>query len=81
MLVRISNLPGTVTEVDIRRLCRLLTTAREVRLERSGNRDNVIAWVSVDAGCVAAHIVADRLDGRFWKDRHLEATISLFADN
>jgi hypothetical protein len=80
MLIRIDHLPGDVTEDDVRHLCRTLTQVESVHLCKDGNYNNVLAWVRVDAGYAVASSLAWRLDGTWWHERHLEATLALFTE-
>jgi hypothetical protein len=79
MLIRIDRLPGDVTEEDVRRLFRPLTRVESVCLSKNGNRDNVLAWITIDADFAVASTIAWRLDGTWWHNRHLEATLTLFT--
>jgi hypothetical protein len=79
MLIRIDHLPGDVTEDDVRLLCSTLTRVESVHLCKGGNHDNVLAWISIDAGFAVGGMIAWRLDGTWWHNRHLEATLSLFT--
>ncbi len=78
MLIRIDNLPGDVTEDDICHLCRPLTRVNSVCLNNNGNRENVVAWITIEADHAVAGTIAWRLDGTWWHRRHLEATLTLF---
>jgi hypothetical protein len=78
MLIRIDHLPGDVTEDDVRLLFNSLSRVESVRLCKDGNRENVLAWISIDADFAVASTIAWRLDGTWWHNRHLEATLTLF---
>jgi hypothetical protein len=79
MLIRVDHLPGNVTEEDVRHLFRPLTHVESVCLSKNGNHDNVLAWITIDASITVASTIAWRLDGTWWHNRHLEATLTLFS--
>ncbi len=78
MLIRIDHLPGDVTEDDVRHLFSTLSRVESVRLSKGGNHDNVLAWITIDADFAVASTIAWRLDGTWWHNRHLEATLTLY---
>jgi len=79
MLIRIDHLPGDVTEDDVRHLFSSLIRVKSVHLSKNGNQDNVLAWINIDADYAVSSTIAWRLDGTWWKNRHIEATLSLFS--
>ena len=79
MLIRISNLPTECTKDDILELLESLSDIETVEMTLSGNPDSRLAWVCIQCSRVGADGIARKIDGRFWKNRHLNAIAELFA--
>jgi hypothetical protein len=79
MLVRISNLPTDCNEDDILVLLDSLPEIETIELTLSGNPDNRLARVCIQCSRAGADGIARKIDGRFWKNRHIIATVALFA--
>ncbi len=81
MLIEITNLPPDCNADDIRGLLNSLSDIETVELTQTGNPDKRIAWVCVHCSRVGADGIARKLDGRFWKNRHINAYLALFASS
>ena len=81
MLIEIGNLPPDCNSEDIRGLLDSLTDIEAVELTQTGNPDKRIAWVRIHCSRVGADGIARKLDGRFWKNRHINAYVALFASS
>ena len=79
MLIRISNLPTDCTEDDILALLDSLPETETIELTLSGNPDNRLAWVCIQCSRAGTDGIARKIDGRFWKNRHISVTVALFA--
>lgn len=78
MQLQISNLPATVTVEDIKDLFGPLPDIEHICTTNQGNPENVIAWVTLNAGRAEVNAVANHVNNMFWKGRHLQAYAPLF---
>jgi hypothetical protein len=79
MLIRIGNLPTDCNKDDILALLDSLAEIETIELTLSGNPGNRLAWVCIQCSRVGADGIARKIDDRFWQNRHISATVALFA--
>ena len=75
MNIRIENLPPGVTVEEVREFLGASDDIEDILLTDAGNSDDVIAVVKVKASRAGATGMADFIDGRFFKERRLSATV------
>jgi len=75
MNIRIENLPPGVTVEEVREFLGASDDIEDILLSDAGKSDDVIAVVKVKAGRAGATGMAEFIDGRFFKERRLSATV------
>lgn len=75
MNIRIENLPPGVTVEEVREFLGASDDIEDILLSDAGNSDDVIAMVKVRVSRTGATGMADFIDGRFFKERRLSATV------
>ena len=75
MNIRIENLPPGVTVEELREFLGASDDIEEILLNDAGNSDDVIAMIKVNVGRAGATGMAEFIDGRFFKERRLSATV------
>lgn len=75
MNIRIENLPPGVTVEEVREFLGASDDIEDILLTDAANRDDVVALVKVKVGRVGATGMAEFIDGRFFKERRLSATV------
>lgn len=75
MNIRIENLPPGVTIEEVREFLGESDDIEEILLNDAGNSDDVIAMVKVKASRAGATGMAEFIDGRFFRERRLSATV------
>lgn len=75
MNIRIENLPPGVTVEEVREFLGASDDIEDILLTDAANRDDVVALVKVKVGRAGATGMAEFIDGRFFKERRLSATV------
>jgi len=75
MNIRIENLPPGVTVEEVREFLGASDDIEDILLSDAGNSDDVIAMVKVKVSRAGATGMAEFIDGRFFKERRLSATV------
>lgn len=75
----VSNLPGDVTEEEIKKLFLEYGAEVEVELTREGNPDDVSAVVLMELDKITAQVMAANSKDTYLRDRKLEIYVPLFT--
>ena len=79
MKIAIGGFPPDTSEAEIRQaLEEFGAVVNSVRIETSEVEDKYLATVDVDTDETGARMLAEKIDGKFWKGKVLRANAYLF---
>lgn len=81
MKIILEGLPREVSDADIRDFLKGYVEVLELEIYVSRQGEHSSAWITIVASHAEAHWAVSRLNGRYWRERTVNAYISLFSDN